>query len=162
MPRPIICRRVRFMPGITHFKPAGTRLRALDEVILTMAEFEAIRLKDADNIDQKEAAKKMKISQPTFNRLLRTARNKVADALVNGKSIRIHGGNYKMVQPRRNQGFGAGQGMGRGQRGRMGGLARGPGGTCKCPSCGHEEPQIRGQPCMGKKCPKCGSNMIRR
>ena len=51
------------------------------------------------------------------------------------------------------------KGMG---RGRMGGpVAAGPGGICKCPKCGYEEPQIRGQPCMNKKCPKCETRMVR-
>lgn len=63
-----------------------------------------------------------------------------------------------MVIPRR--GLGRGRGLSGG--GRMGGsLAAGPGGVCKCPKCRYEESQIRGQPCMNKKCPKCKSQMIR-
>ena len=167
MPRPFITRRVRFQPGITRFRPIGGRLSAANEVILTMGEFEAIRLKDFEEMDQIDAANKMNISQPTFNRLIKSARKKVAEAIVNGKAIRIEGGSYKMVQQPMQPGMGRGmgQGMGRGMgggRGRMGGpFAAGPGGVCKCTSCDYEEPQVRGQPCMNKKCPKCGAPMIR-
>ncbi len=166
MPRPFIRRRVWFQPGITYFKPAGVRLAGLVDVVITVDEFEAIRLKDSEGMDQGKAAKKMNISQPTFSRLLDTARKKIADALVNGKAIRIEGGSYKMVQQPIQPGMGRGRGMGgRGMgrgRGRMGGpLAAGPGGVCRCTSCGYEEPQIRGQPCMSKRCPKCGAQMVR-
>lgn len=153
MPRPRRFRRVRFQPGITYFKPAGVRMTELDEVILAFDEFEAIRLKDFENIDQEEAAKKMNISQPTFHRLINAARKKIADALVYGKAIRIEGGNYKMVQPR---GSGQGRGMSRG-----GGFALGPGGNCVCPKCGYSEVHARGQPCFEKTCPKCSTRMTR-
>jgi len=97
MPRPIKCRRIFFEPRFTYFKPAGIRLVNLKEVKLTMDEFEAIRLKDLEKLQQKDAAKKMKISQPTFHRLLESARKKVAEALVNCKALRIGGGVYMMV-----------------------------------------------------------------
>lgn len=48
-----------------------------------------------------------------------------------------------------------------GGRGRMGGKALGVGGICKCPNCGFTTPHIRAEPCMRKKCPKCGTEMIR-
>ena len=161
MPRPRHCRRVGLNPNVTYFKPAGIMKKELDEIILGVDEFEAIRLKDFLNLEQGEAAKKMDISQPTFHRLILEARKKIADAIVNGKAIKIEGGIYKMVQLG-GTGRGAGSGKGRGFGGRMGGpSAAGPGGICKCPKCEYEEPQIRGQPCMNKKCPKCGTQMIR-
>jgi len=99
----------------------------------------------------------MKVSQPTFSRILKSAREKLADAVVNGKAIKIKGGDFEMVQSRgRGLGSGRGQGLGVGGRGRMGGVSAGPGGECVCPSCGYREPQVRGSPCMDKKCPKCG------
>ena len=101
MPRPRLCRRIWFKPNITHFKPAGVRLIDLDESVLSMDEFEAVRLKDFEGLDQVEAAKKMKISQPTFHRLIVDARKKLADAIVNGKAIKIGGGNYKYCHRRR-------------------------------------------------------------
>ncbi len=158
MPRPRRFRRVWFNPDITYFKPAGVRLTQLNETILTIEELESIRLKDFENLDQIKAAKKMNISQPTFQRVLTTARKKIADALVNGKAIRIQGGTFKMMQ-QPGMGRGPGRGMGRGRGG--GPFAAGPGGICTCPKCNHTEPQIRGQPCMSKKCPKCGTLMIR-
>ena len=100
MPRPRICRRVGFQPDITYFKPAGVRLRELKEVILGVDEFEAVRLKDLDGLEQEEADKKMNISQPTFHRLVLSARKKIADAIVNGKAIRIEGGNYRIFKSR--------------------------------------------------------------
>ena len=66
-----------------------------------------------------------------------------------------------MVQSTR-RGLGLGRGAGRGGgRGRMGGFAAGPGGYCICSKCKYKESQIRGQPCVNKKCPKCGSSMTR-
>ena len=83
------------MPDTTYFKPAGIRMTELEETILTVDEYEAVRLKDFENLEQTEAAKKMQISQPTFNRLLSSARKKLADAIINGKAIKIEGGNYR-------------------------------------------------------------------
>ena len=97
MPRPRLCRRVGFMPGVTYFKPAGIRMVDLEESILAVDEFEAIRLKDLMGLEQEECAKKMNISQPTFHRLVLSARRKVADAIVSGKAIKIEGGNFKDV-----------------------------------------------------------------
>ena len=162
MPRPRRVRRVFFEPRIDYFKPAGVMLRMLQENIITSDELEVIRLIDYEKIEQEKAGKKMKISQPTLSRLLTSARKKIADALINGKAIKIQGGVFEMVQPRgRGLGRGRGQGLGIGGRGRMGGVAAGPGGECVCPNCGYREPQIRGSPCMNKKCPKCGTKMTR-
>lgn len=94
MPRPRRLRRVFFEPNVTYFKPAGVRMNELDEVTLTIDELEAIRLKDAEGMEQQQAAKKMDISQPTFHRLLLSARKKIADALSNGKALRIEGGDF--------------------------------------------------------------------
>jgi hypothetical protein len=152
MPRPRRCRRVWVEPNVTYFKPAGVRMTDLEESILTVDEFEAVRLKDLGGLDEETAAKKMNISQPTFNRLVSSARKKIADAIVNGKAIKIEGGVYKMV----------GFGRGRGGRGRMrGSFAAGPGGTCVCPSCKNKVPHQAGVPCYQMKCPKCGTPMVR-
>ncbi|MBU1204146.1 MAG: DUF134 domain-containing protein [Nanoarchaeota archaeon] len=111
MVRPRLCRRVQFNPDITYFKPRGISLKELEEVILSIDEFEAVRLKDLESLDQEKAAKKMNISQPTFNRILHSARKKISDALINSKAIRIQGGNFKLMNPpigkrRRIRGFG--------------------------------------------------------
>jgi predicted DNA-binding protein (UPF0251 family) len=96
MVRPRLCRRVKFNPDITYFKPRGIPLSELEEVVLPVDEYEAVRLKDLEGLEQEECAKKMKISQPTFHRLVLSARKKISDAIVNGKAIKIEGGNYKI------------------------------------------------------------------
>lgn len=95
MARPRLRRRVRFNPDVTYFKPRGVPLRELDEVILHVDEFEAVRLKDLEGLEQQECAKKMNISQPTFHRLVLCARKKISHAIVNGKAIKIEGGNFR-------------------------------------------------------------------
>jgi predicted DNA-binding protein (UPF0251 family) len=109
MVRPRLCRRVRFNPDVTYFKPRGIPLADLVEVILPVDEYEAVRLKDLEGLEQEECAKKMRISQPTFNRLIREARKKIADAIINGKAIKIEGGNFKMVQQLRKRRLGFGR-----------------------------------------------------
>ena len=94
MSRPVKCRRVCSLPGVTYFKPAGIPMRFLSEVCLSLEEAEAMRLKELENLEQKQCAEHMNISRPTFQRVLASARKKVADALLNGKAIRIAGGNY--------------------------------------------------------------------
>ena len=101
MPRPRMCRRVGLRPGVTYFKPAGVRMSSLTESVVTVEEFEAVRLKDLLGLEQEEAAERMGISQPTFHRLLAVARRKMADAIVNGKAIRICGGNFEICDQRR-------------------------------------------------------------
>jgi predicted DNA-binding protein (UPF0251 family) len=99
---------VDFPPNVTYFKPAGIRMIELAESILTVDEFEAVRLKDLEGQDQEEAAKKMNISQPTFHRLLLSARKNIADAIVNGKALKIEGGNFKVMSKRRGFCYGRG------------------------------------------------------
>src|SRR3989344_3029393 len=98
MVRPRLCRRVRFNPDVTYFKPRGIPLKELEEVILHVDEYEAVRLKDLKGLEQEKCAKKMNISQPTFHRLVLSARKKIADAIINGKAIKIDGGNFKYEQ----------------------------------------------------------------
>lgn len=97
MTRPPKCRVIASMPGVTYFKPAGIPLRVLEEVRLSMEEAEALRLKDLEGLEQEQGAEKMGISRPTFQRVLTSARRKVAGALLNGRAIRIEGGNYELV-----------------------------------------------------------------
>jgi predicted DNA-binding protein (UPF0251 family) len=74
------------------FKPAGIPTHALDVVLITLDEYEAIRLADLDGLYQEQAAVRMGVSRPTFGRILESARGKLADALVNGKALKIEGG----------------------------------------------------------------------
>jgi len=89
---------VRGAPGINFFKPAGARLQKLEEITLTLDEYEAVRLVDFENVEQTLACKKIGVSQPTLSRLLKSARKKIAEAIVKGKAIRIFGGNYKFYR----------------------------------------------------------------
>ncbi|MFH0859801.1 MAG: DUF134 domain-containing protein [Candidatus Altiarchaeota archaeon] len=96
MPRPRLCRRVECEPDVTYFKPAGIRLVDLEESTLTVDEFEAMRLKDRLGLKQDKCAKRMGISQPTFHRLVTSARRRISDAIVNGKAVRIEGGTFRI------------------------------------------------------------------
>jgi predicted DNA-binding protein (UPF0251 family) len=118
MPRPPKCRRVAFLPEATYFKPAGIPLRLLDEVRLSVEEAEAIRLKDLEGLEQEDGAEKMNVSRPTFQRVLASARQKIADALLNGRAIRIEGGNFEVAPGITLPPLGPGRGRGRRGRGR--------------------------------------------
>lgn len=98
MPRPKRFRIISNTPKETYFKPAGVMLNKMEITILNIEELEAIRLKDFLKLEQKECALKMNVSQPTFHRLLLSARKKISDSLVNGKAIKIEGGNYKFIK----------------------------------------------------------------
>ena len=89
MVRPIKPRRISFNPNVTYFKPRAVPLSMLDEVDLGVDEIEAIRLCDFKEQNQVEAAKKMKVSQSTFQRILGSAHKKIAEALIEGKAIKI-------------------------------------------------------------------------
>jgi len=90
------CRRVGCQPSFTSFGPATAENSEPEETILSVDEFEAVRLKDLEGLGQNECAALMEISQPTFHRLVVSARRKVADALTHGKTIRIEGGHYRV------------------------------------------------------------------
>jgi uncharacterized protein len=96
MSRPFKCRRIGYLPEVTIFKPAGIPMRELEGVSLSFEEAEAIRLKDLEGLEQEQAAEKMNISRPTFQRILVSARQKIADVILNGKAMRIEGGNFEV------------------------------------------------------------------
>lgn len=88
--RPRLCRKIRFNPKTTYFKPQGIPMRDLEVVVLTMEEVESLRLKNIEKLSQTECAKKMKTSQSTFQRILSSAYNKVSKAIIEGKAIEIN------------------------------------------------------------------------
>jgi uncharacterized protein len=90
-------RDVLYPPGAVYFKPQGIPMPYLNIVNLTIDEYEAIRLGDLENLKHLAAAEQMKVSRPTFTRLLRSAHSKISDAVVNGKAIRIEGGDYRLL-----------------------------------------------------------------
>ena len=89
MVRPRLCRRIRFFPNVTYYKPQGVPMRHLEIVELSAEEVEALRLKNIKDLEQVECAKRMKTSQSTFQRILSSAYKKVAEALIQGKAIKI-------------------------------------------------------------------------
>lgn len=66
----------------------------MDEEILKVEEIEAVRLKDLEDLNQDECAEKMQVSRQTFQRILGEARAKIARALIEGKALRVHGGDF--------------------------------------------------------------------
>ncbi|MDD5020423.1 MAG: DUF134 domain-containing protein [Candidatus Omnitrophica bacterium] len=94
--RPKKTRWVKCVPGERCFKPLCKPLGACEGVYLSLDEFEAVRLACLEGLKQVDAAKLMKISRPTFSRILTSAQKKVADGLVNIKAIRIEGGCCKV------------------------------------------------------------------
>nr|MDO8117897.1 DUF134 domain-containing protein [Candidatus Sigynarchaeota archaeon] len=81
----------------TVFKPAGIPFNMLQVSNLTVEEFEAVRLVDLEMKSQVEAAELMEISQPTISRILTSGHMKIADAIVNGKALKIDGGDFKFI-----------------------------------------------------------------
>ena len=133
MPRPRKRRTVSDVPRCTRFKPVGRRLDETDEVRVLTEELEALRLKDLEGLDQLESAERMGVSRPTFQRVLRSARAKVARALIDGLTIRVEGGDYEVA-------------------------AR----ELHCRACGHtwEEPHGSGRGQESLPCPHCGSTEV--
>ncbi|HOD75027.1 MAG TPA: DUF134 domain-containing protein [Syntrophorhabdaceae bacterium] len=93
MPRPTCKRRIGFQPKAVFFKPAGIPLGVVQEIVIGHDEVEAMRLKNLLGYPQEEAANQMGVSQPTFHRLINAAHQKITDAIINGKALRIDGGN---------------------------------------------------------------------
>ena len=109
MPRPKKPRFVSAYPVLAAFVPRG--IPVTGEVLMTVEEFEAIRLSDFEHLDQESAASMMGVSRHTFGRLLAKARATIAEALVTSKELKIEGGHYEirgMGQRRRRRGGGRG------------------------------------------------------
>jgi predicted DNA-binding protein (UPF0251 family) len=89
MSRPKKCRNIRCRPGAYYFKPRGIPLVDLEEIVLGIDEFEAVRLADHKGLYHNTAAAEMKISRATFGRILAQGRKKIAEALIQGKALKI-------------------------------------------------------------------------
>lgn len=96
MARPHCPRRIATLPGVVYFKPAGIPLRDLEERILPLDEFEALRLADVEGMPQLDAARLMGISRQTFSRILARARRTVASCMTQGMALRIEGGAVRL------------------------------------------------------------------
>ena len=89
MSRPVKNRRISCVPAASYFKPVGIPLRELEEIVLGMDELEAMRLTDLEGLYQVAAAEQMGVSRQTIGNILNSAHRKLADALLNGKALRI-------------------------------------------------------------------------
>jgi predicted DNA-binding protein (UPF0251 family) len=87
-------------PSVVYYKPQGIPLYQLEQVILAVEEYEAVRLVDYEGLQQKDAAERMKVSRATCARILESARHKIAAALTGGKAIRIQGGSFVLGRNR--------------------------------------------------------------
>ncbi len=143
---------IDFEPNVTYFKPRGVLLVDLKEVDLTLDELETLRLANIKKFSQADSAKKMNIHQSTFQRTLARAREKVTDALVHGKAIKIHGGDYSLT----------GKNKPLSPCLRKETVMETATTKCICPECGYEEFYTRGKPCGQIKCNDCGKFMIRK
>lgn len=133
MARPKYPRNVCCSPEKIYFKPRGVPVSMLEEVILTVDELESLRLADFEGLYQEKAAEQMHVSRQTFGRIIESAHRKTADALINGKAIRIEGGVIKMAGTRK----------------------------FKCYECSHEWELPFGTG-RQDACPACGGNNIHR
>ncbi|MDO5851709.1 MAG: DUF134 domain-containing protein [Methanobacteriaceae archaeon] len=182
MVRPKKQRRITNNPKHTKFNQNNTNTKPIE---LIVDEYEAIRLKDYHNIKQKESSELMGISQPTFHRILNSARKKIATALIDGKQIIITGENFMNNQLKykckecnfqwtnpekeyttcpncKSKNITTIEPLN--QRKSFGGPGLGkcqttnqPPKTCKCPKCNYETTKTKGIPCRNSKCPKCGT-----
>ena len=98
MPRPLKTRHIGCKPNANYFKPRGIPVADLGEVVLTMDELEAVRLADFEGVYQEAAAERMNVSRQTFGNIIKSAHQKIAEALVNAKALRIEGGVVTMVE----------------------------------------------------------------
>lgn len=89
MPRPRGWKHITKTPNITFYKPQGVPMKSLEITEITHEEWEVLRLKHVENLNQTDAAQKMKTSQSTLQRLLSSAQQKIGQAIVEGKAIKI-------------------------------------------------------------------------
>lgn len=115
MPRPTKCRRVCCLPRCEGFGPLGRSTGGDGGVRMTVDEYEAIRLIDLEDLTQEECARRMNVARTTVQGIYDSARRKLAESLVHGRTLRIEGGRYMLCD-----GFGRGCG-GRGCPRRGGG-----------------------------------------
>ena len=110
MARPRKCRRICGLPKTTDFGPREPA-PGLSPVVMAVDEYESIRLIDLEGLTQEEAAVRMNVARATIQNIYSTARTKLADCLVNGRRLRIEGGDVEIC----------------------GGTGRCPHGGCRCP-----------------------------
>lgn len=98
MARPVKCRKVGYMPENLAFKPTCVNIEEVETVILNIDEFETVRLADYEELYFEDAAEKMGVSRQTFGNILKSAHKKIAEALINGKTLKIEGGDIELLK----------------------------------------------------------------
>ena len=94
MPRPRKFRKVCCLPDSNLYGPLNTPIIEDNIIVMTVGEYETIRLIDFEEMTQEECAKSMHVARTTIQRIYADARKKLADSFVNGKIIKIEGGDY--------------------------------------------------------------------
>lgn len=191
MPRPRKCRRIAEPPAVRGFRPYGCGGGKRRTILLSMEEYEAIRLSDHMGLKQEDAANEMGISRPTFTRLIEAARKKTAEALVTASAILIDGGSVIMDDFwfRCLDCGNSFRKTGRSEEKQVcpdcgskrteiinekrckenmmmknktyGSGEMGSSGLCVCLKCGYEAFHRKGVPCRDERCEKCGAVMVR-
>ena len=99
MARPRKRRNVCVLPEVNKFGPINADAENKEEIIvMSVEEYETIRLIDSEGLTQEECSKSMGVARSTVQRIYDEARKKLADALVNGKTLKIRGGDYKLCE----------------------------------------------------------------
>lgn len=96
MPRPRKCRKVCCLPKVNEFRPFHPKNENEKSIILTVDEYETIRLIDKEGFSQEKCAEYMEVARTTVQQIYNSARGKIAGALVEGLGIRIEGGSYSL------------------------------------------------------------------
>ena len=101
MPRPRKQKKICSMPAVSAFGPADQTPHKTDIVLMSIEEYETIRLIDHENLNQEQCADIMGVARSTVQRLYTDARSKLAESLIDGKTLKIKGGDYTLcAQPK--------------------------------------------------------------
>lgn len=98
MPRPRKWRKVCCLPGSNEFGPLDTPIQNDYVIIMTIDEYETIRLIDLEGLSQEECASHMNVARTTVQGIYQEARKKLAESIVNGRVLKIEGGDYKLCE----------------------------------------------------------------
>lgn len=98
MPRPKKCKRVCMVPKTNCFTPVGSSADLDEPLIMSIEEFETIRLIDGEGLSQEECAERMSVGRATIQRIYADARKKIAQFLLEEKALKIQGGDYRVCE----------------------------------------------------------------
>ena len=100
MARPQKCRKICRMPKVTEYIPVSRGAGGTGSIIMTIDEYECIRLMDKEGFSQEKCGRYMEIARTTVQAIYKSARTKIAEALINGLPLLIQGGEYKICDGR--------------------------------------------------------------